>query len=213
VPRPLTASLPHCSIPVLAALALLAPICGNAQTPAVPLPLGTLVATQTVSGAAAIQFTGLAGNAAYLLQCHNIQVATNNVHLELQVGEGATPTWQTGSNYWFAGNTLNSSNGSSSITASQAATGIILDYATTPFVGNTGTFLNDYTIAFADLAQTAGYKAFDYTGHWWGTGPSLNPQTGSGAWHGDTNAITGVQLLASSGNISGTCNLYQLGGS
>lgn len=183
-----------------------APQLGNA--------LGTLVATQTVTGAASIAFTGLSGTAKYHLSCHGIQPATNAVHLYLRVGEGATPTWETGGNYFVASQTLNANSGTASIVVATTSTAVDLTFINSAVVTNGANYFAGYEITFGDLAQT-GYKSFDYTGHWWNTDSPAHLQNnlGSGAWTGDTAAITAVEILASSGNITGTCNLFQLGGS
>ena len=154
LPAVAAALLPFCLSAVLNS--------ASAQTQAVPPPGSTLVATQTVSAGTAIQFTGLAGNAPYRLTCHGVQVGTNNVHVELQVGEGSAPSWETASSYW--------------------------------------------------VAAAAGYKKFNFTGALDNGSGNSNSTFGYGAWHGDTGAVTAVQLVPSSGTISGTCNLYQLAG-
>jgi hypothetical protein len=174
--------------------------------------LGTLVSSQTVAAGAAIQFTGLSGNAAYKMLCHGINPATTNVHLQLQVGEGGTPTWETGGSYWVAGLANNSSGAASAVFAGETATGILLDWSATNTLSG-ATQLAQFEITFADLANIAGYKGFDFVGHYLNTSSHSNSTFGYGAWHGDTGAITALQLMASSGNISGTCNLYQLSGS
>ena len=225
-PKSVIASLSHCSI-LLSALALLRPGTADAQiwpplqaVPPATVPaaqLGnageTLVATQVVANGATIPFTGLAGNVKYRLSCHGLQLATNGNHFLLQIGEGATPTWETGGNYWFANFTVNSASNATSATSSQSAAAINLDFNTSALViGANGNYNAAYEFDFGDLAAT-GYKPFVFTGSWWSTTPSLQPEWGSGAWHGDTNAITAVQLVGSSGNITGTCNLYQRNGS
>jgi len=202
LPAVAAALLPFCLSAVLNS--------ASAQTQAVPPPGSTLVATQTVSAGTAIQFTGLAGNAPYRLTCHGVQVGTNNVHVELQVGEGSAPSWETASSYWVAAAANNSSGSAVASFDSQAAGGIWLDWST-GIMSNAGTALALFDILFADLAA-AGYKKFNFTGALDNGSGNSNSTFGYGAWHGDTGAVTAVQLVPSSGTISGTCNLYQLAG-
>jgi hypothetical protein len=210
VRRVLTASLSHCSI-VFIVLALLMPASVRAQTQAVPVPIGTLLATQAVSNGAAIQFAGLTGNAAYVVQCHAIQVATSAVHLQIELGEGATPSWNTAASYFYANVITNSSNGTPTYFVGETGTAILLDWSS-GVVGNNSNHLNTAKFWLADLATT-GYKPIDYTVSYFDTGSHLHNVSGSGSWQGDAGAITAWRLRASSGNISGTCNLFQLGGS
>jgi len=222
----LTASLPHWSIPAFVALTVLAPAALGQAYPdlqAVPPPtvsaaqlgnaLGTLVSTQTASGGAAISFTGLAGNAAYFLQCHGVQPATNSVHLQLEVGEGSTPSWETGGNYFTAASTINSQAGNQWTTnyGGETQTAILLDWSSA-IVSNGANELAGGEFWFADLAA-AGYKPIRFQFGYTNTTPHIQFTTGTGMWRGDTAAITALRLKASSGNISGTCNLFQLSGS
>ena len=183
-----------------------------AQTAAVPPPMGTLAQTQTVTAGAGIQFTGLAGNAAYAMQCHALQVATNAVHLQLEVGEGATPIWQTAGSYFVTGSTMNSqaTNAWTTNYGGETQTAVLLDWSGA-IVSNGASELNLVELHFADLAS-AGFKPIQFHTTYMNTSTHLQNTLGVGEWRGDTNPITAIRLRASSGNISGTCNLYQLSG-
>ena len=201
-----------------AALALLiSDLCcltsGRAQSQAVPVPAATLIATAAPSGSpAVIQFTGLAGNQAYALSCHGIQVGINNSHLQLQVQEGGA-TWETGSSYWEAALANNSSGSAAASFDSEAAAGIFLDWST-GIVSNAASALAVIDVQFADLASATGYKIFKFTAGFQNGSSHSNSTFGYGHWHGDTNPITGVQLNAGGNAITGgACNLYQLAGS
>jgi hypothetical protein len=152
----------------------------------------TLISTQTASSSASLQWTGLGAYGTYFLHCHGMHPVTNGGNFGAQFGEGATPTWETGSSYWGAvGSNPNSyialdNGGQSSSTQGQEVELWIYDLSALNAHGAAGIGYNT-TAAAVQKWQVIGAQYF-----------------------GDTNAITALRVLyPSGGNIaSGTCSLY-----
>lgn len=163
-----------------------------------------LLSTKTANNSAAsLDFTALPGGYNTLqLDCNNIAPATNNVGIGLQVGEGAGPSWET-ANYKYAGSAYRNGTQSNpfSLSDSQIATftvGLSSSYS--------------YSLK-AFVSMIGAYKIINFTASYMSAvdGPNLTWMTGSGAYVGDTNAISALRLLMGSGNIAtGTCSLYGL---
>ncbi len=168
----------------------------------------TLISTQTASSSASLSWTGLGSTyITYLLDCNGMQPVTNSVQLLLQFGEGSTPTWVT-SSYRTAetyqagsGNTISgASNGGNS--------GVGLDSGG---VLNGSSYVEEVKAWISNI-QTSGVYHMAYGQSLFMS--SINPWTTIDEFEGfggDTNAITALRVLYSSGNISsGQCSLYGL---
>lgn len=162
----------------------------------------TLISTQTASNSAALQWTNLPTTYNDLeLKCQGITPAAN-AGLNIQVGEGAGPTWET-SSYTYAVLIWSSS---SSVVSPQGNGGA----SSIQLVGNNavngGTAIVDANIA--NVASSTTYKfILAHTG--FSNSGSLLMASASGEYVGDTNPVTAIRVLMSTGNItSGTCSLY-----
>jgi hypothetical protein len=121
----------------------------------------------------------------------------------LRIGEGAGPTWETGAHYTviqmynFTGSS--GAGGSNSTTATDILNGDVLSQ-TSPlsvklYIDNVGSSSVVKRITESDISTSSG--------------PTYNGQNTWAFWNNDTNPITGLELVPSSGNIaSGTCTLY-----
>lgn len=163
-----------------------------------------LISTQTASTSADLRWTGLGSTYnTYLLTCTDIIPSTTSTNLLTQFGEGGTPTWET-ANYASVAGPLNSSNGTNSQTA------------TTGFIWNSIALVNNgdgvQGIQWIDGLQSAVHKFVHGTSAIsWDTSGNAGGQTMIGTYKGDTNAITAIRVIASSGNLaSGSCSLYGL---
>jgi hypothetical protein len=168
----------------------------------------SLISTQTASASASLQFTSLPTTYnTYLLNCNALLPATNAVHLQLQFGEGATPTWETASyRYTVGGATDGSSWG---VTTSTSATMIQLDGGTATLTSTASWGGANFQVWISNVAGSTQDKIADWTGGFGGNTPNLAMTSGAGIYTGDTNAITAFRVQFSSGNItSGTCSLY-----
>ena len=165
----------------------------------------TLISTQTASASASLQFTNLPTSYNTLfLNCTGLlqSVSGGGEQIQLILGEGAGPTWETGAHYsiaqwWLAGAGSGSvaiANGTGLLITSGGSTTIPLGFQA--YIGNiSSTTL--YKMVFINLV---GYKD---------VGSAFASTTGSGYWNNDTNPITGIEVIPSGGNIaSGTCSLY-----
>lgn len=164
-----------------------------------------LISTQTASNSASLQWTGLGSNYKYYkLLCTDLTAFTGN-NLYLQFGEGATPTWET-SNYDSGGLGFYSNGGGSSSFSfgdQQAGTGVRLSNGVS---GNaSAAMLVDLTIgnlASSLYKNVIGSSNIDY--------PSSSYYAAeiTGAYLGDTTAVTAIRLILDSDTFSGTCSLY-----
>ena len=167
-------------------------------------PVDVLISTQTASNSASLSWTGLGSSYnTYFLDCSLIP-ATNTVAFEIQVGEGGTPTYET-SNYW-ASAYLTDSGGN---TGAYTSTGYILASASNRVDNVYG---GSFQAWISSVPSTATYKMIHglYT-HAYSAGSYSQGGWFEGFYHGDTNAVTALKVLLSSGNItSGQCSLYGL---
>jgi hypothetical protein len=162
----------------------------------------TLISTQVASSSASLSWTGLGSTYNnYVLVCSSIIPATNNATCELQFGEGATPTWET-ANYKWASYIADSTPPSSSTAGSTSDASIHVDSTTN--VASGAMFINATLLGIPSTTtyKTVLFQAID-------GGTNVFVPMGGGQYTGDTNAVTAVRVLFSSGNISsGTCSLY-----
>ena len=165
----------------------------------------TLIATQTASGAATIQFSGANWSSNYntlFLNCEGL-IESNNTGLafNLCVAEGAGPTWETGGNgYSETQNYFSDTGGGGSLGGT---------------AGNClGAFANSTTrpksikVYIDNVGSSSVYKLIRYTTY---EGESTTAYFGqsSGYYNADKSPITGFEFMVTSGNIaSGTCSLY-----
>jgi hypothetical protein len=170
-------------------------------------PEGELIGTQTASNSAALTFTGLPVFAYYRLTCSALVPATDTVYADLQFGEGATPTWQTAGYRWTYNYQATASSGGNSNSGSGGTSAIQLGGAATNTASYGGFSL---TARLDNLASTTQQKSVDFVTRLF-NGSDYYEEEGIAYYTGDTNAVTGLQLLMSSGNItSGQCSLYGL---
>jgi len=166
--------------------------------------------TQTASNSASLSFTGL--GSAYntlLLDCNGLQPVTNGVDLELQYGEGATPTWETSNYAYVSGGP--SSGGNAAYIYSNSASAIYLNYANGNDV-NTATQEEVVKVWIHNVGQAGIYKtSLGQSDDCDSSTYQANAEVIDGKYTGDTNPITAIRILYSSGNISaGQCSLYGL---
>ena len=162
----------------------------------------TLIATKTASGSASIQFTSLPATYNTLfLNCTGLVLSANAI-LVGYVGEGAGPTWENGAHYSQEGTFLTPASGFKQ-TDTTIATG---------FQGNSGstTIPQSWKVYIDNVGSSSVYKMITtITSAYCGTCAGSNPSMLMSYWNNDTNAITGLELVPTSGNIaSGQCSLY-----
>lgn len=155
----------------------------------------TLINSTTASGAAALSdTTSLTSTYAnYMVVVKNLASATNAVTMNMQI--------QTGGSFQTTG--YSSANYTS--TATSSTTAIIMSLAIR--YGNA--YPGQYTFLITDPSSTTTRKHITATGSYYdSTNSAVLPVMIGGMWTTGTGAITGFQILASSGNISGTVQVY-----
>jgi hypothetical protein len=130
------------------------------------------------------------------LNCAGLVPSAGSAMTEIQVGEGATPTWETTSNYLIG---YTGSGGTNAGTVPN-------------LVATVGSTSNPVSIKlYIDYVSSSSiYKLATWQ---YGQIESANGQAyvanGTSFWENDTNPITGLRIDESTGNItSGTCSLY-----
>ena len=124
--------------------------------------------------------------------------------MELQFGEGATPTWET-SLYNYALSYLGTG-GSTGNTISASAAKILLSGGSSNLAGYTQVA----DIVIHNIPSSTLYKSVNGTyGNEGNGGTAFYTGQVGGQYFGDTNAVTAIRVLYTSGIItSGTCSLY-----
>lgn len=153
---------------------------------------------------ASIAFTGLdtASYHRWELDCHDLFPATATT-IGIQVGEGATPTWETASTYFVS----EWDNTSGSLTNLTNATEPSIFLGTGSYANSANNGAGNFHATIGDLSRAVGNKLFSFYGSYTKNAVGSGAYGGTGAWEGDTNAITAIRIIAASGNISGSCTL------
>jgi hypothetical protein len=162
---------------------------------------GVLIATLTASSSANLRFSGSNWSSSYntlFLNCGNLLTSATGTVINVWVGEGAGPTWETTAHYTDSvidltnGNTGHNTAGDADIVAGDG--------------GSDSNF--SIQLYISNVSASGVYKPATYT--MFGVTSGIYYYfAGGGYWANDTNAITGLELVASGGNLtSGSCSLY-----
>lgn len=163
----------------------------------IPIDSGMhFIATQTASNSASLQFTNLPTSYNTLfLNCAGILMENTTSNVLLLVGEGATPTWETGAHY-------NNSNGITNGT----------DLIGGPAIFDTATIPVSLKVYIDNVGSSSLYKIATMWLMGYGNGNGANNAQNiyvTGWWDNDTNVVTGLELTGNGSNIkSATCSLY-----
>lgn len=174
-----------------------------------PAPPGlNLLSTATASNSAAIDFTSYIDSSydEYVLNIINLVPASNGVNLWLQVSEDAGSTWKSGSsNYRWTNFTQVGG------TAADLSTGDTKAQLTdgTYTIANTSNYSVNGQIRIFKPSGSTLYKVFNSQFSYLYNGTTLATNHGSSMYINSTNAINGLRIKMSSGNItSGEFKLY-----
>jgi hypothetical protein len=167
----------------------------------------TLISTLTANNTAtSISWTGLTLDD-YVVRCRGLVPATNATKIDVQLGEGGTPTWETTG--YYTGATYNSVGSATGGPISSSNVGsITADVGT---IGNT-TATDGLTgkINFYGLSQAIRHRV-DYRLTIYDGSTGTYTYIGVGQYQTDQNAITAIRLIAESGNLkAGSCSLYSI---
>jgi hypothetical protein len=163
---------------------------------------GVLISTQTASSTASLQFKTLPTSYNTLfLNCAGLLTSTT-AGIYFLVGEGATPTWETGADYTVVG--VYSDVGSSHAVSSTTATDL-----TDTGTGNTNTSIPASVKMYIDNVGSSSVVKMATVQESDAFSGGLVWISYESYWNNDTNPITGLEVVPSTGNIaSGTCSLY-----
>lgn len=166
--------------------------------------LPVLLLSQTASNSASLTLTSIpTGYKRYRMHLIDIAPATNASLLLLQVSEDNGSTYKTSSYTSFSTSIANAT-GTSTVTGSNSATGMVLAFNVVSPGIVTG------TTEISNLALTGFQKSFFTTSVFPETASSgVVTSSGGGTYFGDTNAINALRVIAGSGNLtSGTVELW-----
>jgi hypothetical protein len=169
---------------------------------AIPLVAEVLLSSQTVSAAASINFTGFLSSTYdyYMLVFVDTFPATNAT--QICVRFGAAGTYNTGANYYYAGDTINSSGTRAAVAAALSTRIAVTDAVSNNAALGVAGRIEIYKPSSTTTPKRVTYQAQYSDGTVWQSGQ------GGGTLSGVLTAITDIQLLSSSGNITGTAYLY-----
>jgi hypothetical protein len=173
-----------------------------------PRGILTPIATTLASTSATIDFTGLTSAfTKYTVLIHDLVPATDNVYLQMRVGTGGGPTWQSGASAYSYGYRLQgpTNGGDGGSGADADGTSIHLTRPSNG-ISSSGGLLAEITIANPSGASLN--KLINYVvGYNQTAAAGVAHITGS-AFFGSATAVTAIRFLVSSGNItSGTFQL------
>jgi hypothetical protein len=157
----------------------------------------TLISTQTASASASLQFSGANWSSSYntlFLTCSAIVLTANAHNVSLEVGEGAGPTWETGSHY---------SQSPDGVTGSQDIFDGMYNQASTANPISFNFYISNVSSSTVHKMVNGSFALDGAPGNGFATGVV------AAYWNNDTNPLTGVELVANGTTIaSGTCSLY-----
>lgn len=179
----------------------------NIQSPNTNSDVGYIQTQSAIASSAAfLAFTGLdtASYKSWHLECRNI-TPSNATQVGIQIGEGSTPTWM-GTAHYIMSQTLSSA--AAPVTYAPGLSSIL-------FLGpdnwdNTQGSPGNFSADVGDLAfpnGAGGTKIFRVSAAYTKSGVGPANLSGMGEWNGDTNPITAIRVLATTGNITGSCTL------
>lgn len=168
----------------------------------------TWIASVTASASASVNFdnklTSTYDN--YLIVMENMAPVTNGAYLRMQIGTGATPTYQTTG---YFGQVTYTSTGAWSVKTT-ATTGFdLMENDGTQGMASTSTSANSGSILFTNVNNSSNYKGVYATINYIITTTALLvTNIGNFQWQNAT-VLTSIKFIMSSGNIStGTFKLY-----
>ena len=162
----------------------------------------SLVSTLTASSSASLAWTNLGGRTNFKMICYNL-VASASSNLYAQFGEGGTPTWQTSGYSWARWAVTAASSSGGGATSDNGIS--VQDAFNTNAIGTDLSFMLYGTNTSGNMKKISGEAAaYDSS--------NFTNRTFSGVYTADTNPITAIRLIPSTGTIaSGTCSLYSIG--
>lgn len=175
-----------------------------------------LLGTTTIAAAANMDFSNLLSSTYddYLLVIPELAVATDDDHIMMRVGTGATPTWITGNDYAYAAYTGYSAaaagtyhSGDSTSDNINGAMLLTPKTGTGVAVGNAVTEGFSCEIKIYKPSSASKFKRFSWTSSFIRPNGTGSVDTGGGQWL-NNNAITSLRITFSAGVGTGIGYLY-----
>lgn len=166
------------------------------------------ISSQTASSSSTVNFTGLNSTYdVYMIQFSKVKCATNGVSLYARVGAGGGPTYQSGASDYGYSVFYHNINGTYSQT--QSISSSFMQISSGNLIDNTTTYSASGSFFIYAPSSTSEYKNFLSSIMHRGQNFAGFSVCTSGGVYNSTTAITAVQFLMSSGNISsGVFKLY-----
>lgn len=167
------------------------------------VPIGSIAANNTGT---TLAFTGLGGYSTIFLKCSGIQLATSGAYPELQLGTGASPTWDAAGYYYTQ--KYEGTGGANALTYGNNLSVFYLSYNGL----NNGSSYAWSAEIWIEAANISGiYHSAHAEARYADTTPNYVSVRETGIDTNSTGVITGVRLLTSSGNIAaGTCSAFYM---
>jgi hypothetical protein len=174
-----------------------------------------LISSTTISSDATVDLDNVFDTTydSYLVVISSLVTATDDVTIHMRAGTGATPTYQTASNYAFSCHTLY--NTSYTTESSTSATSIsITDSTATWRMGNSTGECMGATIKVFGPSNSSRYTVFDTESSYLSTATGIVVTVKGASSYKSTTAVTSLRFYSSSGNItSGEIQVYGLSNS
>jgi hypothetical protein len=178
----------------------------------------TWIASITASSSASVSFSNdlTATYDNYLVIIENYVPATNNTVLQLRVGTGSTPTYQTssyvgGENFIVWGSGAYGNSGTPAVLASGTGAMDLVANESGALISNSSTGAGMGTINVTNANNATNYKTMSALMSYYGNGSvgsGLLSNVACGQWQAAT-VLTSLRFISSSGNLStGTFKLY-----
>ncbi len=162
------------------------------------------VSEKYATSTASFEWTGLDQYSSYRywqLQCNELAPA-NVTTFGIQVGQGATPTWQTGADYTYQ-NFILSGGGPAAVQVSGTSTSML---PTANNFDNTQAMNGQFIVMFGDLTAP-GRKPFMHNIAYQESGVGSATGFGNMFFTGNTDPITALRVITGSGNFKARCTL------
>lgn len=164
------------------------------------------LATYTADNSATIDIVGILDNKydVYVVRL-DLVAATDGADLQMLVGTGATPTYDTGANYSVSSWWADSADSALTFESSQTASNMIIAKS----VGSDTGEVVAAEITINNPSSTANYKPISSTSTFINADGNSTQQHSSCANKNNTSAITAIRFKFSTGNIeSGNIRIY-----
>lgn len=137
---------------------------------------------------------------AYKIVVMGLRAQTSTADIQLQVGTGGTPTYDTTAGNYDGWGAIGTNTAGSTVGPAGAASAFPVVFAS---IGTTAGWPANAEIIAYNLNSTSLRKNFAGTANWVTSGPANVTVNWGGTWNTTSTAVTAFRLIASTGNITG----------